>query len=284
MIQGISHGAIVRCLAAAISVLATGCATVPYRYGVGIEAPDTLQLRPGEPQVERGRPNSLVDGVGWVFGIPSKVLLLDRRMDNHDISRDTETALCAYLATNSLRNVKVRLNRWDPADEWGRLFRNRAVGWGWRYTFGVVEALRYTLVPGRLFSGLLAASDHFNPLTNTINLYSDHPAVALHEGAHAKDSAGRTYKGTYAFVMSLPVLALWPETLATGDAIGYLRAEKQTQREKKAYAILYPAYATYVGGAVSSFAGTDWYTVAAVVPGHIVGRIKASEVDARPSR
>lgn len=260
----------------ALALLATyGCATVPYRYGANIETPNTLRLREDEPQIERGRRVWVVDFLGNVFGIPSKLLLLHWKVDRHFISAETEAALADYLAANDLRNVKVRLNQYAPAGEWSRLVRNRAVGVGWRATLGTLSMIFYTVLPGRLFGG-----DNYNPYTNTINLYSDLPAIALHEGGHAKDFAPRRWKGTYAFLYALPFFALYPEARATGDALGYLKAEGLAAREKEAYKVLYPAYATYVGGSFSDYFPYPGVYLGPVLVGHAVGRVKAAQVPA----
>jgi hypothetical protein len=186
-----------------------------------------------------------------------------------------------YLADNELNNVKVRVNEYAPGGEWSRLFRNKSVGAGWRYTLGVLSSVFYTIFPGRLFGG-----DNFNPFTDTINLYSDHNATALHEGGHAKDYAKRTYRGTYAVVRILPLVSLYQESLATGDAIGYIRDKQWTDKERAAYKVLYPAFGTYIGGEVATFCdGPDyWYTIGAAIPCHIIGRIKAYRVkDHKPT-
>jgi hypothetical protein len=256
---------------------ASGCATTPYRYGAHLESAHTLPLRPGEPQIERGRPNTVIDAIGWVFGIPSKIILLDRRMDNHQISDETVEALREYLHANSLTNVKVRVNQYAPGGEWSRLHRNQAVGAGWRYTFGTLSMLFYTLLPGRIFGG-----DNYNPYSNTINIYSDHKAVAIHEGGHAKDFAPRNYKGTYAFFYMLPLAALYAEARASNDAISYLHAQPSALDEIHGYRILYPAYASYIGGESSQLlGGYPLLYVGAVIPGHILGHWKGSRVPAR---
>ncbi len=53
----------------------------------------------------------MLDEVGWIVGIPSKIILWDRRVDDHDISPETAQAIADYLAVNELDTVKVRLNR-----------------------------------------------------------------------------------------------------------------------------------------------------------------------------
>ncbi len=267
-----------------VLLLLSSCAAVPYQYTHNIEEPDTVNLRPGEPQIERGRPVAFVDGIGhYVFSLPSKLILWNWSVDNHDISPETEEALSNYLAANDLPNVKVRLNQYAPGGEWRRLVKNRSVSGFWRYTVGAITTTFYTILPGRLFGG-----DNYNPFTNTINIYSDHTAIVVHEGGHAKDFAQREYKGVYAAARMIPLFPLYQEAIATGDTIGYDRAEEQPAEEKKAYKVLYPAYGTYILGEGLGIA--SWFTpisypvqlgiqLAVAIPGHIVGRIKAANVD-----
>jgi hypothetical protein len=258
-----------------------GCASGPYHLGSATNyrtSPELAEIT--QPQFERGKPRPVIDAVGWVFGIPSRIILWDWRIEDHDITPETEMRLAEYLAANDLSTVKVRLNEYDPFGEWDRLVANKSVGWGWRYTAGTLTWLGYTLLPGRLFGG-----DDYNPFTNTINLYSDVPAVALHEGGHAKDFAQRKWKGTYAVIYSLPGVPLWHEALATRDALGYLHEFGDIEDEEEGYRILYPAYGTYVGGEASNL--LPWNPtlvyIGAVIPAHLLGRMKAHGVeDHRP--
>ena len=237
-------------------------------------APELVAATQGV-QIERGTKRPVLDGVGWVFGIPAKIVLWDRRVDNHDVSPETEEAIRRYLDDNDLDHVKVAINQYDPLDDWRRLRANKTVGWGYRYTFGALSVVGEAILPGRLFGG-----DHYNPFTGTIHLYSDVPAIALHEGGHAKDFTRRRYPGTYALATGLPVVSLWPEALATADAIAYAEEHKDPALERESYRILYPAYGTYVGGALGRFAQPlTWPMYAgAVVAGHAVGRIQAGMV------
>ncbi|WP_432820982.1 hypothetical protein [Trichloromonas sp.] len=265
----------------------TGCAAVPYQYGQDIEGPKTLQLREGESQIERGRPNAFVDGLGhYLFSLPSKLILWSWRVENHDITPETELALRDYLAANGLQNVKVRLNEYAPGGEWSRLVRNREIGGGWRYTLGALSTVFYTIFPGRVFGG-----DHYNPFTNTISIYSDHSSIALHEGAHAKDFAQRELKGLYAASRLIPLFPLYQEGLATGDTVGFHRKQGASEAEKDDYRVLYPAYGTYIAGeglGIASWFGPISYPVelavqaAVAIPGHIIGRVKASQVEEAP--
>jgi hypothetical protein len=260
-----------------ILTLTAGCAAVPYQYTGNLE---NQAIWRDQPQIEIGRPNLFIDTLGNVVSIPAKVILWNIRVDNHRISAGTVADLAEYLEQNDLRNVKIRVNQYAPGGEWNRLFRNRAVHFGWRYSLGALTNIFYTVLPGRVFGG-----DHYNPFTNTVNLYSDHPAIALHEAGHAKDLAQRRRKGTYAAIRMLPLVPLYQEAKATGDTVGYLRDRRETEKEKNAYKILYPAYGTYVGGEFLT-----WLPVGLeisylirfgfAVPGHIVGRIKAAAIEA----
>jgi hypothetical protein len=254
----------------------SGCAATPYRYGTAQLYRTSPELEPlTATQIERGRPVPFLDGLGWVIGIPNKILLWNSRIENHDVSPETEEAIAEYLAKNDLGTVKVRLNQYAPGDDWHRLVANKSVGWGWRYSLGTLSWLGETVFPGRVIGG-----DHYNPFTNTVHIYSDIPAVAVHEGGHAKDFARRRYKGTYAAVYLLPVVPLWHEAKATNDALGYFQAEGDVCNELEAYRVLYPAYGTYVGSAVGDFVPGARFPLylAGVAGGHVVGRVKAWRV------
>lgn len=256
-------------------LVASGCVTAPYRFGSSAEYRTSSQLQQiTDEQIERGRPNMVVDAVGWVVGIPSKIILWDRRIENHNIGSETEASIAAYLEKNELSTVKVRLNQYRPFDDWRRLVANKSVGAGWRYTIGTLSVAGETLLPGRLLGG-----DHFNPYTNTIHLYSDVTSVALHEAGHSKDFARRTWKGTYAFAYGLPLVPLYHEAVATNDAISYLASEGNAHDQQEAYEILYPAYSTYLAHELDG--GTGFLTVPVVIAGHLVGRVQAMRVPSR---
>lgn len=257
-----------------IAALSMGCATVPYREGVTFVDPRLPDQPAPEIQVVRGRPNRVLDAADWIWpgSWLGKLILWDRRVDNHRIGEETEAVMQRYLNVNELTHVKARLNQYAPRQEFRRLLQNKSVGAGWRYTIGVISWLHYAVWPGRLFGG-----DHYNPYTNTINLFSDIPAIAVHEGGHAKDFADRKWKGTYAAIYMIPFVNLYHEALASNDALGYLRAYESVELQREGYRIMHPAYGTYVGGNSSLLypdAGFFIYS-GAVLAGHITGRIAA---------
>jgi hypothetical protein len=250
--------------------MSAGCARLPYRYGGELRTEGDLALQPGEPQIERGEKRPVIDTVGWVFGIPSKILMFNHRVDNHDVSPETEREMQEYLANNGLDRVKVRVNEYDPGGEWRRLGNNTSVGWPARYTLGTLSCLGYTILPGRIFGW-----DHYNPYTNSIYLYSDVPSLAVLQGAHAKDFAQREYKGWYSLAYDLPLVNLWPNSIAADDAVSYLRETGTANDAKDGYRTVGPAFAISSSRGLGSI-GSVPVVLPAVLGGHLVGQVEAA--------
>jgi hypothetical protein len=249
-----------RLVAVALSVSLAGCATtVPYT-GVG-----------PYPQLERGAPVPPVDVLGNIFSLPLKLLLWSWQFNLHSISPQTEEELIAFLDAKDLpafEDAKFRLNQYKPGQDLSRLVKNRHVAWPYRLLIGFPITLVFdVLLPGRLFPW----GDYYNPYTNTVHLYSDHPAVALHEAGHVYDFAGRRYKGTYAFIRLIPFVDLYQEYQATDTALDYLKEVRARETELRAYKILYPAYGSYAGSYLFPPIGT----LAGVLIGHAAGRTTA---------
>ncbi len=265
--------------AVVILVSSSGCQVlrpIPIAVQTQQIAPELIDSE--KSQIEVGRPNTIVDSVGWVLGIPSKILLWDRRIDNHRISEDTVLTMADYLEDNNLPHIKVRANQYAPLQDFKRLRKNKTVAWPWRYTFGVVTVAGETIFPGRVFGG-----DHFNPFTQTVHLFSDAPAIALHEAAHAKDFTRRTYQGTYA--AAYLVFPLWHETIASEDVFAYLDERGENDRIIEANRLLYPAYGTYVGNGLGYLlpnASVPLY-YGSVIAGHINGRMLNRKLHPSPN-
>ena len=97
------------------TALGGGCASGPYQFGRGW--PDGLascspQDAPPQLEIAEGRPNRFVDSVGWVIGIPGKLLLWDRRVNNHCITPETTEAIARYAEQNHLNDACLRINQY----------------------------------------------------------------------------------------------------------------------------------------------------------------------------
>jgi len=237
-----------------------GFASHPAKFSC---ADTTVDRSPQRIHVMRGRPNQVIDGIGWVVGIPSKIALWDRRADNHQVSAETESELVDYMTRNDLDSALVRVNQYDPVGEWKRLAQNRRISAGWRYTFGSLMLIEYTLLPGRIMG-----EDWYNPFTDTINVYSDIAPLSMAEAAYAKDVQSREYPGPYAVGQELPVLGIWHETIATREVLKDVEQRGTDEDREEAYRILYPSYGGTWGTSLASF----------VPYGHVFGRLAGSAV------
>ncbi len=255
-------------------IFLSGCASNTYTYGTPPKGGDnTHAVYPIKPIIV-GEPSKILDVSDWIWpgSWLAKLFLWNRNIDSHEISQETIDDLAKYLIENKLDDVQVLVNTYKPGVQWSRLFKNREVGAGWRYTLGILSASMYTILPGRFFGG-----DHYNPYTNTISIYSDDVAIALHEAGHAKDTNSRKRKGTHAAVYSLlPGAPLYYEAVATSDALSYLKDQCRFEDEKHAYRALHPAYGTYIGGVFLKQSGIGFI---GAIPGHITGAFAAYNVD-----
>ncbi|MEX1033751.1 MAG: hypothetical protein WDZ30_10365 [Cellvibrionaceae bacterium] len=275
-----AHRIAVFCWAGLVGLL-VGCASSPYEHGTGRMDVD-LPLSPSmEQQFYIGEPHGFLDHADWIWpeSLLRKLILWDASIDSHQISEQTISALRQYIEENDLRNVQVLVNCYKPGNQWRRLFKNRTVGGGWRFTLGILSVVYYTIMPGRFFGG-----DAYNPYTNTIYLYSDNVNVALHEGGHAKDFGRRESKGLHAAIYSLPLAPLYYEAKATNDALSYLKDRQEHEQRAEAYRDLYPAYGTYVAGSLVRNASEPLTAqLLLVIPAHVVGAIAAAvAVDEEP--
>ncbi len=225
--------------------------------------------------VEYGSKRPLIDAVGWLAGVPKKILLWDRRADNHDVSPQTVDDISGYLSYRRLSNVKIRVNQYDPVGNWNRLVQNKTIAPGWKYTLGTLKQIEYIFLPGRIFGG-----DEYNPFTNTLNVYSDMPTLGLAEAAYAYDVNTRLYPGTYSAAQSLPVVAIWHETLATDEIMTYAAIRGTSEQLDHIRQDLYARYGISLGGELGRVLpdGSVVFEVVGALAGHATASAQRSTV------
>ncbi len=221
----------------------TGCHSVQHRHSSLSGSPPVAGA-----EFRHGHPIPVIDGLGWVIGIPNKLALWDRRADNHAVTPATEEALARYMGANGLNDVLVRVNQYDPWGEWKRLHANKRIHPGWRYTVGVYNGLQYTLLPGRVMGG-----DWYNPFTHTLNIYSDLPPLVMSRVAYAKDVRSRVHPGLYATTQELPIVGMVHQAIANEDVLSYSSQYATPQEQSEAHRILYPDYGGSWGAQLGAF-------------------------------
>ncbi len=232
----------------------------------------------GTAQVKVGHRVVPIDWIGNLFGIFEKLIIWNWKMERHNIQPETKKAINDYIADNQevLGDVYVQVNRYAPQDAWRRLVHNKGVKWPYRLFIGTFIVLIIdTILVGRIFGG-----DRYNPFTHTLDIYSDIPAVALHELGHARDFSERRYRGSYAILRLIPFADLYQEYKATNHAFEYVREKKMVNQEIENYKVLYPAYGTYVGSYLFIMGGS----IIGAIVGHILGRTEAHHLEERVAK
>lgn len=235
---------LVLCLAVVAFVGFTGCSTFnAYEQVNRPIASNTL----GQVQLQRGQPRPIIDAAGRLFGLPNRIALGDARVDNHNVSQQTELEITNYLEQNGLGSVLVRSNQYAPVDELKRMIANKKIRPIWKSTFGSYNLLKYTLLPGRITGG-----DWYNPYSESLHIYSDSPAVAISRATYAEDIRSRANPGAYAAIKDIPLAGLGHETTATKLALRWYEG-KSPQEYESARAILYPNLGASYGSQLASF-------------------------------
>jgi hypothetical protein len=233
----------------------------------------------GRGGIERGAPAPIIDGLNhYVLSLPTKLLYLNPRLQDHELPPEAEQFLRDYLVVNNLQDkVLIRHNQWAPVDEFRRLRANSDVAAIYRYTIGLYYLGYYTLLPPRLFGGsFLSLGDRFSPYTNSISIYTSDLAFLAHEGGHAKDYQEVRYKGTWGAFLEIPVGALIYEYSASRDAVRFAHCMGRDDLERSFYRRLTPAYGSYIGGYASYLVpGGQLVVAAGIVVGHVVGQVQA---------
>lgn len=225
--------------------------------------------------IERGVPIEVVDTLGNLLSLPSKILLLNPYIDSHNIDKKYEKYISEFIEQYKLYDVKVRLNQYAPLSEFQRIFMKNHMNILFRLFFGVFYFIGYLLNIGRLFGG-----DNYSPVTNSVNIYSNNPSIILHELGHALDFRRRKYPGLYMILKFIPFVSLYQEYKASLYAIEFLKKNKYYYDELCAYKILFPAYSTYIFGGIYEYLPSTlfvWIFTPIIIIGHIIGWIFAKK-------
>ena len=179
----------------------TGCAT--FNAYEQVDQSVIGELSAGQVQIQRGKPRPIIDAAGRLLGLPNRIAIGDARVDNHEVSAETELEIVNYLEQNGLNSVLVRSNQYAPGDELKRMISNNKIRPFWKLTFGGYNFLKYTFLPGRLTGG-----DWYNPYSDSLHIYSDSSILGIAKATYADDVRRRVNPGAVSYThLTLPTKA-----------------------------------------------------------------------------
>ena len=265
------------CLVLILSLCQTGKGLELFTFGKGSDSEELTEPDGFTVDIEHGTPKPIIDTVGWVIGIPNKILLWDSRVDNHDVSQETVEETVDFLVQNQVDGVKIRVNQYDPFGEWNRLMQNDRIGLGWRATVGSVYTLGYSVIPGRLFG-----RDWYNPYTDSVHVYSDIPSLAMEQAAQAKDVHERSHPGFYSAMRLVPLAGIVHEARSKQSVFNHVDEYGTLDERIEARKVLHPQMGTEVAGQAAIFIpqGEAIIQLTGAAVGHLVGNYQANQITA----
>ena len=253
----------------ALSFVLMGCALTPKQTELGQERHQTTD----EEQLvfHRGEPGPFVKRLAKIADAPARMMPFGHKPTRHEISAETEQKIAGYLKKNGLNDVYVCVNEYDPAGEWQRLKANRRISPVWRYSFGVLSLVGYTLFPEPVI-----CANQYNTFTNRLSVNLDEPIDILYAAASAKDISTQSLPGTYAAITSLPGISVIPRIRATNDVTAFARDEGDWDTEVAVYRKLYPRIGME-GSALAVLVSPIWWEIPLIglggsAAGHLTGR------------
>lgn len=220
-------------------------------FATAINTAKNTEKTVNDVHVEVGSSNIFVDGIRNILSIPTKLLMCTLSVNSGNVSAETIEKMKEYLHENGLHDVHVFVNQYKPQDVWKRTFTNPKTSLLSKVFLGIPTSLMETFTFTKLTG---YPGDYYNPLSNTVHLFSNNTAIALHECGHAKDFNSRENPGLYNTIRLLPyvgsIVTLYQEFLATNNAMSYLREKKWDTLLANSFKVLIPAYAIYCSEAV----------------------------------
>lgn len=186
----------------------------------------------------------LTRGIGHVMTLPTKLLFWDWDVGLGLDAEKTKAVLSMLENNKDLKNLTVRINHNEPLYDTYRLFsdnkvqeRNNPIA---RATLGVLSTLS-----GELFAEM-RRGDYYNPMTQTVTLYSNIESISAHELGHHLDFSRFTSDWEYTLASAaMPPVILYKEWQASTNARDELLPDYDNWQFNR---YLLPAFFTYLLG------------------------------------
>lgn len=157
-------------------------------------------------------------------------------------AKDIQKVLKAYKGSHVPKDLKIYLNHTPYVDSLRRMWKNKKLPTSSKI-IGTITS------PMSAFSVAATRADHFNDVTNSISLYTNHPAVTAHELGHANDynhPRNKSIGKNYGLLYALHGDTIRQEMAASHEALARLKKAKMSTPRNTRF--LRAALGTYVGG------------------------------------
>lgn len=162
-----------------------------------------------------------------------------------------------------LKNVTIRHGGGNLVEDYKNIWNNKKTFLPQKLLDSIVHPLVYAQTN-------ISRADHYNPATNTANIWNKVPAISMHELGHAvdfnkkKDLNSKLYNASFELtgrglqnlkipgLRELNPMTQWAETQANKNVF---KATPKEEDKSELRRRLWPARGTYVGGALGAAAG-----------------------------
>lgn len=162
-----------------------------------------------------------------------------------------------------LKDVTIRHGGGNLIEDYKNIWNNKKTFLPQKMLDSLVHPLVYAQTN-------VSRADHYNPATNTANIWNKVPAISMHELGHAvdfnkeKDLNSKLYNASYELggrsinqlkipgLIELNPMTQWAETQANKNVFNAAPKEEYKSELRRR---LWPARGTYVGGALGAAAG-----------------------------
>ena len=194
-----------------------------------------LESSKGEPSVEIGASNILLDTVAKIVTLPHRIFSFTGQDTSHQVSERTIQIVKDYLHRNQLDHIKVISNVYNPRMIWQRTWTNPRTLLITKMFSGSVNALAQTILPQRILG---VGFNIYDQYTDVITLSNNDVSMALFAAAQAKGTAMRRNPILYNSAKDFcPLMTPTQNFYCSTDVIAYLKnygAEEDLQTAYKA--------------------------------------------------
>ena len=196
----------------------------------------------GTNTIEYGFDDTLSRGISYIGNLPNKLWFLSNEMGNYPRQK-TQEYITNYVNESGLENTTVRVGHSAIFEDLKRLKESEDVKKMSPFSKFMYLAYAGTVTVIGGVACKLTRSDNYNPFTKTAVIYSNSPAIAIHELAHAKDYQSKKHPVAYHLSRFLYPFLFYQEGKASINAHNYIKSE---DKEEKTGRYLIPSFLSYV--------------------------------------